>query len=140
MNRKIAKGKKKVDKKGVDGGSVINLLRESLRGYVIPEFDRGAKSDPEFFEMFIKLPRHCLRDGKALPAKYRLMINMCLLAHVGHLRGIPHYIKTAIEEHGATKLEIIEAFETAMLAGGVPTMIRGLAGLLSYEESKKGKS
>jgi alkylhydroperoxidase/carboxymuconolactone decarboxylase family protein YurZ len=61
------------------------------------------------------------------------------LAIVGHLRGISYYIKTAIEKYGATKLEIIEAFETAMLAGGGPTMIRGFAGLMSYEESKKGK-
>jgi alkylhydroperoxidase/carboxymuconolactone decarboxylase family protein YurZ len=44
---------------------------------------------------------------------------------------LPHYLKTAIEEYGATNLEFIEVFETAMFAGGVPTMIRGLAGLLS---------
>ena len=140
MNRKVGKNKKKGEKRGAEAESVINLVRESLRGHVVPEFEWGAKSDPEFFEKFIKLPKTCLGDGKALPAKYRLMINMCLLAHVGHLRGIPHYIKTAIEKYGATKLEIIEAFETAMLAGGVPTMIRGFAGLMSYEESKKGKS
>ena len=140
MNRKVGRNKKKGGKKGVEPERVINLVRESLRGHVVPEFEWGAKSDPEFFEKFIKLPKTCLGGGKALPAKYRLMINMCLLAHVGHLRGIPHYIKIAIEKYGATRLEIIEAFETAMLAGGVPTMIRGFAGLMSYEESKKGKS
>ena len=140
MGKEINKGKKTLDGKKKETEKVIALLRKNLRGYVIPEFDRGAISDPEFFEHFIKFPKLCLQDGKALPAKYRLMINMCLLAHIGHLRGIPHYIKTAIEEYGASKLEIIEAFETAMLAGGAPTMIRGIAGLLSYEESKKGKS
>jgi len=140
MNGKVRKNKKQGGRKGREAERVVNPVRESLRGHVVPEFEWGAKSDPEFFEKFIKLPKTCLGDGKALSAKYRLMINMCLLAHVGHLRGIPHYIKTAIEEYGATKMEIIEAFETAMLAGGVPTMIRGLAGLMSYEESKKGKS
>ncbi len=132
--------KKKDGKKELEAGWVAELVRESLRGHVVPEFEWGANADPEFMEKFIKLPKTCLGDGKALPAKYRLMINMCLLAHVGHLRGIPNYIRRAIEEHGATKMEIIEAFETAMLAGGVPTMIRGFAALMSYEESKKGRS
>ena len=131
---KISKGESK------ETEDVVEILRERLQGYVIPEFDRGAKSDPDFFAWLTQSSKFCLRDGRALPAKYRLMIHMCLLARVGHLRGIPHYIKTAIEEHGASKLEIIEAFETAMLAGGIPTMIRGIGGLLSYEESNKQKA
>lgn len=92
MNRKVGKNKKKGGKKGREAERVVNLVRESLPGHVVPEFEWGAKSDPEFFEKFIKLPKTCLGDAKALPAKYRLMINMCLLAHVGHLRGIPHYM------------------------------------------------
>ena len=49
MNRKAGRNKKKGGKKGVEAESVIALVRESLRGHVVPEFEWGAKSDPEFF-------------------------------------------------------------------------------------------
>jgi alkylhydroperoxidase/carboxymuconolactone decarboxylase family protein YurZ len=110
--------------------------KSSSRGYVIPEFDRVGKSDPNFLQLIKQSSEYCLKDGKALPAKYRLMIHICLLARTGHVRGIPNHIKNAIEKYGASELELIEAFETAMVAGGVPTMIRAMGGLISYEENK----
>ena len=139
MGNEAKKGKGRPDRKAENTEVVIDVLREGLRGYTVPEFDRGAQSDPDFFEGLMKFIKSCLKDGAALPAKYRILIHMCVLAHAGHVRGLPHYVKTLIEEHGASKLEIVEAFETAMLAGGAPTMIRGLAGIMSYEESNKQK-
>ncbi len=140
MGNEIKKGKKRSNINAKRAGRVVDVLREGLRGYTVPEFDRGAKSDPDFFEGLMRFIESCLKDGGALPAKYRIMIHMCILAHTAHVRGLPHYVKTLIEEHGASKLEIIEAFETAMLAGGAPTMIRGLAAIMTYEESNKQKT
>ena len=123
---------------GTEGKKESEKGKSSAKSHGIPEFERAAKSDPDFFAWFGK--QTCLKDGKALPAKYRLLIHMCLLARIGHVRSLPVYVKQVIEEYGGSELEIIEAFETSMLAGGVPTMIRGLAALVSYEESKGGKA
>jgi alkylhydroperoxidase/carboxymuconolactone decarboxylase family protein YurZ len=140
MGNEIKKGKKRSGINAKRAGRVVDVLRKGLRGYTVPEFDRGAQSDPDFFEGLMGFIKSCMKDGGALPAKYRIMIHMCILAHSAHVRGLPHYVKTLIEEHGASKLEIIEAFETAMLAGGAPTMIRGLAAIMTYEEGNKPKN
>jgi len=117
---------------------VLELLREGS-GQIVPEFKYGAHLDPDFFEWFSQLRKFCINDGKALLAKYRAMIHMCLLAHIGFVRGVASRVEKLIEEHGATRLEIIEALETAMVGGGGPTLVTGIAGLMSYEESKRGK-
>jgi alkylhydroperoxidase/carboxymuconolactone decarboxylase family protein YurZ len=140
MGNEIKTGKKRSSTNAKKAGRVVDVLRKGLRGYTVPEFDRGAKSDPDFFEGLTSFIKSCLKDGGALPAKYRILIHMCILAHTAHVRGLPHYVKTLIEEHGASKLEIVEAFESAMLAGGAPTMIRGLAAIMTYEESHNQKT
>ena len=118
------------------GEKAIEEMRKRFSGYVVPEFDRVAQSDPDFMAWMTDLSKFCLSDGKALPAKYRIMIHIILLSHAGHVRALPHHIKNAIEKHGATKLELIEAFETALPAGGVSTLVRAMAGLIGYEEKK----
>lgn len=116
-------------------GQAIQVLRRNFGGRVFPEFERCAQYDPDFFEWFNQIRPRCFVDGKMLPAKYRALIHMCLLAYRGEVKGVKERIRMAIGL-GATKLEIVEAFETAMVAGGVPTLLNGMAGLIQYEESQ----
>jgi alkylhydroperoxidase/carboxymuconolactone decarboxylase family protein YurZ len=120
---------------------VIQVLRDSMNGHIMPAFERGVQFDPNFFEWFSQISsKFCFPDGKALPAKYRALIHICLLANRGMINGLATRIKMAIEEHGASKLEIVEALETAMVEGGAPTLFNGLTGLMLYEERKKQKA
>jgi alkylhydroperoxidase/carboxymuconolactone decarboxylase family protein YurZ len=114
---------------------MIQILRKNFGGKIFPEFERCAQYDPDFFEWFNQIRPRCFVDGKMLPAKYRALIHMCLLAYRGEVKGVKERIRMAIGL-GATKLEIVEAFETAMVAGGVPTLLNGMAGLIQYEESQ----
>ena len=117
---------------------MIQVLRKNFGGKIFPEFERCAEYDPEFFEWFNQIRPHCFLDGKVLPAKYRALIHMCLLAYRGEVQGVKERIRMAIGL-GVTKLEIIEALQTAMVGGGVPALMNGMAGLVQYEESEKEK-
>ena len=76
---------------------------------------------------------HCFSDGKALPKKYRELIHLCLLAYrFAPDRTLMAHLKRA-KEAGASTRELMEAFETAMIAGGVPTYIHGMNALLRLE-------
>lgn len=99
----------------------------------LPEWIYMAREDPEFFRAYADLRAHCFADGRVLPKKYRELIHLCLLAYrmapdrtlMGHLRRA--------RDAGASPREIMEAFETAMIAGGVPTFIHGMNALLRLE-------
>lgn len=99
----------------------------------LPEWIYMAREDSEFFRVYADLRAHCFADGNALPKKYRELIHLCLLAYrmapdrtlMGHLRRA--------RDAGASPREIMEAFETAMIAGGVPTFIHGMNALLRLE-------
>jgi len=138
MNDAIEQEKKILAENAEKAQQMIQVLRKNFGGKIFPEFERCAEYDPEFFEWFNQIRPNCFLDGKMLPAKYRALIHLCLLAYRGEIDGVKERIRMAIGL-GATKLEIVEALQTAMVAGGVPTLMNGMAGLVRYEESQKEK-
>lgn len=99
----------------------------------LPEWEFAAREDPAFFRPYEELRARCFSDGKALPKKYREMIHLCLLAYrFAPDRTLMAHLKRA-KEAGADVRELMEAFETAMIAGGVPTYIHGMNALLRLE-------
>jgi len=138
MSEAIDQEKKILEENAAKAERMIQTLRKNFGGHIVPEFERCAQYDPDFFEWFNQIRPHCFLDGKMLPAKYRALIHICLLASRGEVEGVKERIRMAIGL-GATKLEIVEALQTAMVAGGVPTLLNGMAGLVQYEESQKEK-
>ena len=108
------------------------------RGYILPEWEYVIKRDPAFFEAYNRLYEASMKDGKALPAKTRELIAIALLAFRGD-EGVLAHVKRALKL-GATKEEILEAIETALLPGGGPTFRVGLAALLKLEEEQPSRN
>ncbi|MDW8045349.1 MAG: carboxymuconolactone decarboxylase family protein [Nitrososphaerota archaeon] len=111
---------------------LLERMKEK-RGYVVPEWEFLIKKDPEFFEAYENLYDKSLMDGKALPAKVRELIAIAILAFRGQREAVLSHVKRALAL-GATKDEILEAIETAMVPGGAPTLAIGLYALKKIEE------
>jgi AhpD family alkylhydroperoxidase len=105
------------------------------RGYIFPEWEYVIKKDPLFFEAYNRLYEESLKDGKALPAKTRELIAIALLAFRGQEEGVVAHARRALKL-GATKQEILEAVETALIPGGGPTFRVGLSALLKLDEKQ----
>lgn len=104
----------------------------------LPEWVYMAREDPGFFRPYADLRAHCFADGQALPRKYRELVHLCLLAYrMAPDRTMLAHLRRA-REAGASAREIMEAFETAMIAGGVPTFIHGMNALLRLEGELDG--
>ena len=108
------------------------------RGYVPPVWAYAAEKDPDFVQASNHLTNMGFKDGKALPAKMRELIAIGILAFRGREAGVYEHIRRALN-HGATKQEVLEALETAMIAGGNPTFNLGVTALLKIEEEDKKK-
>src|SRR2546426_970774 len=92
----------------------------------LPEWSHAAREDPDFFRPFAELRTHVFADGQALPGKYRELIHLCLLAYrFAPDRTMMAHLRRA-KDAGATSREIMEGFETALMAGGVPTYLHGM--------------
>lgn len=112
---------------------ILKKMRED-RGYTLPEWEYAAKLDPDFFEVFSKLYPVTFKDGKHLPGKVRELIHIAIISYRGlNIQSISAHMKRAISL-GATKLEILEALETAMNSGGSPTLYHGIGALMALEE------
>ncbi len=99
----------------------------------LPEWAFAAREDPEFFRPFADLRTHVFADGQALPARYRELIHLCLLAsRFAPDRSMFAHLRRA-KDAGASTREIMEVFETAMIAGGVPAYLHGMNALLRLE-------
>ena len=102
------------------------------RGYHIDVYDWLAEKDPEFEKLRLEYVAHLYTPETAtLPVKYRELIVSVVLA----FRGLPStkmHLRRALQE-GATMQELIEAFETASLPGGLPLMSFGLKQLMELE-------
>ncbi len=99
------------------------------RGYIYPEWEFAARSDPEFVEAYNALYRAALTDGQALSAKTREFIALGILAYRGEVEAVVAHIRRAMRL-GATKQEILEAVETAIVPGGAPTFFCGLRAIM----------
>lgn len=112
------------------------LIEETIRtrGYIFPEWEFVCRSDPDFFENYNNLYVSSLGKSRVLEIKVKEFIALALLA----FRGVPtnvliSHIKRAMD-NGATKEELLEAFEAALIPGGAPTFFNGLKALLSLDK------
>ncbi|MHB1042606.1 MAG: carboxymuconolactone decarboxylase family protein [Eubacteriales bacterium] len=107
------------------------------RGYIYPEWEFAARSDPDFVEAYNNLYRSALNDGRALSAKTRELIAIGILSFKGNANAVKAHIQRAMRL-GATKQEIFEAVETSIIPGGAPTFYCGLSAILMVlNEAKK---
>lgn len=118
---------------------LINKMKKD-RGYMFPTWIFLAEKDAEFLMAYNELYKRALNKGKALPAKIREFVAMAILAYKGRTEAVYEHAKRALRL-GATKEELLEVFQTAMLPGGVPTLTTGLQALMRIEnEEEKRKS
>jgi alkylhydroperoxidase/carboxymuconolactone decarboxylase family protein YurZ len=116
----------------------IEVMKKE-RGYLPAPWGYLAPKDIDFMEAYDNLYRRGLEDGKALPAKYRELVCIGILAHRGSDDAVYNHVKRALEL-GATKQELLDAIETTIVPGGAPTFGTGLKALMRVEEEeKKGK-
>ena len=125
----------KTDKRAED---YIEKMRKQ-RGHLPEQWAYLAHKDLDFVEAYDNLSGKAFEDGKALPAKYRALVCIGVLAYRGVGDALVSHIKRALKL-GATKQEVIDAIETTIIPGGAPTFGAGLAALMKVEEDeKKGK-
>ncbi len=126
---------KGIDKKKEE---LIKKMKKD-RGYMLPTWIFLAEKDPEFLRAYNELYQKALNKGKALPAKIREFVAMGILAYKGRTEAVYEHAQRALRL-GATKEELLEVFETAMIPGGVPTLTTGLQALMRMEnEDRKGE-
>lgn len=114
-------------------------LQEAMqkeRGYLQAPWRYLTEHDIDFMEAYNNLYNRGLTDGKALPAKVREFIAMGILAYRGLEDAVYLHAKRALRL-GASKQELLEAIETAMIPGGAPTLALGLRALAKIEEEEK---
>ena len=119
------------------GEALIEKMKKD-RGYIYPEWEFAARRDPDFMEAYNNIYRVALGDGQALPAKVREFIAIGLLSFRRDVGGVKSHIKRAMRL-GATKQEILEAIETAIIPGGAPTLFVGLNAMISVLEEEEDK-
>jgi len=112
---------------------------QKARGYMLGPWLYLTEKDVGFMEAYNNLYERGLTDGKALPAKIREFIAIGILAYRGLEDAVYHHCKRALRL-GATKRELLEAIESAMIPGGTPTLALGLRALVRIEEEEKKKT
>lgn len=114
-------------------------LREAMekaRGYMPSAWAYVLDKDLDFMEAYDNLYNCALMEGKALPIKTKELIAIALLAFRGNENGVHDHMKRALK-HGANKMEILEALETAIIPGGAPTFGTGLRALMRIEKEEE---
>lgn len=115
-------------------------LLESMkaeRGFLPKEWLYVADHDIDFLEAYNNLWREASNDGKALPIKTKELVFLAILCHRGAERAAYSHCKRALA-NGATMLELLEAVETMLIAGGAPTFATGLGALMKIIEEENG--
>ena len=96
-------------------------------------WDWVAREDPAYMEARRPYAEHSVGEGRALSVKYREMVIIGILAHRGRQEGVIAHMRRAIE-HGATKLELLEAMQAAAIPGGGPTFSVGVQALVQLDK------
>src|SRR5918912_1133561 len=92
---------------------------QAARGYIYPEWELAAQTDPEFTEAYNRIYELALGEGRHVSAKVREFVAIALLAFRGADReGLVAHMRRAMRP-GAP--------------GGAPTFHRGLSALLEVE-------
>jgi alkylhydroperoxidase/carboxymuconolactone decarboxylase family protein YurZ len=106
---------------------------KAARGYIYPEWELAARTDPDFTEAYNRIYELALGEGRHVSAKVREFVAIALLAFQGADReGLVAHMRRAIRL-GATKEELFEVLEATLIPGGAPTFHRGLSALLDVE-------
>jgi alkylhydroperoxidase/carboxymuconolactone decarboxylase family protein YurZ len=106
---------------------------QAARGYIYPEWELAAKTDPDFTEAYNRIYELALGEGQHVSAKVREFVAIALLAFRGADRdGLVAHMQRAIRL-GASKEELFEVLEATLVPGGAPTFHRGLNALLDIE-------
>ena len=116
-----------------DRAEKLTAKMKETRGYISPQWEFMARQDPDFAELYQQLYERCFGEGENLPAKYRELGPIALLAYKGHVDAVVEHMKRAIRL-GATKGELFDAVITLLTPGGAPTMHAGMAALMKLEE------
>ncbi|MBI3079012.1 MAG: carboxymuconolactone decarboxylase family protein [Deltaproteobacteria bacterium] len=114
---------------------LIEAMRKK-RGYLYAEWEFAARLDPEFMQVYDALYERAAGDGEALPAKYKELAAMAILAFRGEQESLRNHIQRALKL-GLTKQEILEAFQAAMVPGGAVTFLHGLRALYALEREEQ---
>jgi len=122
---------------GRKGEAVIKRMKQA-RGYLYPEWELGARLDPDFFEAYDSLYREALAKSGGLPVKYRELVALGILAFRGvGIDPIANHIRRAYQ-HGATRGEVLGALQATIIPGGAVTFLNGLRALAQVEREKSG--
>lgn len=121
---------------------LIGEMKEA-RGYMYPSHEYLAAHDPDFLVDYNRLVGRALRHGsesnadRALPAKYvELIVVGVLCFRAASQDAVRTHMRRALAL-GATRREILEALEAAMVPGGAPTLIYGVGVLMQLDDSEK---
>ena len=115
---------------------VENAKKE--RGYLPASMVYAARHDIDFIEAYDRVYATTMNDGQELPAKYRELVCAGVLAFRGFDAAVLEHVRRAIRL-GATKREVLDAFESTLIPGGWPTVSAGLRALLKIEEEEQAQ-
>lgn len=114
-------------------GEALVARMQAARGYIYPEWELAARTDPAFTEAYNRLYELALGEGQHVSAKVREFVALAILAFRGAERDVlVAHIRRAMQL-GATKEELFEVLAATMVPGGAPTFHRGLNALLALE-------
>src|SRR5215510_3397468 len=109
---------------------------QAARGYIYPEWELAARTDPDFTEAYNRLYELALGEGRHVSAKVREFVAIALLAFRGADRdSLVAHMRRAIRL-GATREELFEVLEATLVPGGAPTFHRASA--LSSRSNRPG--
>lgn len=121
---------------GKKSQALIKRMKQA-RGYLYPEWELGATLDPDFFEAYDRLYREALAKSAGLPIKYRELVALGVLAFRGvSMDALANHIRRAYK-HGATRREVLGAFEATIVPGGAVTFLNGLRALAQVERKER---
>ena len=126
-------GMKMADDKRVQ--EYLDKMRKERGPYLPEPWIYLAPKDLDFLEAYNNLYNRALQDGKELPAKYRELVCIGMLALGGYEDICFVHMKRALKL-GATKQEILDAVETMIIPGGAPAFGCGLNALLKVEKEE----
>ena len=106
-----------------------------MRGFRHAHWDRAIEEDVDFFETYAAFTNAYWDPPfeRHLDRKTHALIAMVLFASQGIEATLPAHIRRALGL-GATREEILEAFEAAVIPVGAPTLYRGIKALMELDE------
>jgi len=117
---------------------IIQSMRQALGSRPHAEWEWAARQDPDFAQLWAAFSNYMWSEQtpRALSAKFRELIAIVVLAMRGfHWTLVPHMRRAM--RLGASKQEILEALETAVIPGGAPVMHLGLYALMELEKEER---